>query len=58
MKNGWGKFVWINGEIYEGEFKNDIRHGEGNYKHPSGKVGKFMWKEGQIDYRLYSKEEE
>jgi hypothetical protein len=56
IKHGWGKFTWANGEMYEGEFRNDIRHGPGTYKHPSGKMGKFMWIEGQIDHRLYTKE--
>lgn len=29
-----------------------MRHGQGYYKHPSGKVGKYIWKDGHIDHRM------
>lgn len=31
MANGLGKLVFAEGEIYEGEFKDDMQHGEGKY---------------------------
>jgi hypothetical protein len=38
MKNGQGKLVWINGEEYQGYFKDDEMSG----------YGKFSLKEGAI----------
>ena len=32
IKNGRGKFTYPNGDVYDGEWKNDKRHGKGNNK--------------------------
>lgn len=29
MKSGWGRMYYANGDIYEGEWSNDKRHGNG-----------------------------
>jgi len=34
-----------------------VRHGEGTYRYPNGRVGKFLWIDGKVDHRLYSGEE-
>ena len=31
MKQGIGKCMWADGSIYEGEWLNNIRHGNGKY---------------------------
>jgi hypothetical protein len=43
MRHGEGEFKWANGQIYEGDFNNDVRSGEGVYHWPSGDkyVGEF-----------------
>ena len=28
-KNGYGVYIWLNGDKYEGHFKDDFRHGVG-----------------------------
>lgn len=28
---GFGKYYYINGDIYEGEWQNHVRHGQGTY---------------------------
>lgn len=36
MKHGRGKLVYPNGCVYEGEFKNNKRHGYGIFKNQKG----------------------
>ena len=38
FKNGRGKFKFANGNVYDGEFKNDKMEGRGVYKYASGDV--------------------
>ena len=42
--HGKGVYTFLNGEIYNGEFKNDLFHGNGIYKWPDGKTEKGHWK--------------
>ncbi len=30
-RNGWGTYYYINGDTYEGEWRNHLRHGKGTY---------------------------
>ena len=41
--NGYGKFIYDDGDIYEGDFVNGKREGQGTYTSKSGKVhiGRF-----------------
>ena len=32
-RHGTGKYIYPNGDIYEGEWKNNIREGEGTFTH-------------------------
>jgi hypothetical protein len=45
---GYGKFKWINGDIYEGEVKDGKMHGNGIYKYKNGKIYKGLFENGQI----------
>lgn len=31
MRNGHGTYIYPNGDSYEGEWSNNLRHGEGTY---------------------------
>jgi hypothetical protein len=44
--NGKGKLTGVNGDVYEGEFKNDERNGKGVYKYSNGGVFEGEWKDG------------
>ena len=37
MMNGFGKFTWRDGKLYEGEFKDGLKHGSGVHTWPEGK---------------------
>ena len=30
-RNGVGKYTYVNGDIYEGDWENNLRHGHGVY---------------------------
>lgn len=63
-KNGHGKFTWADGNIYNGEFRNNVIEGYGEYywnnstktpgesKHTNTKGGKRVyrgkWKNGMM----------
>ena len=36
MANGIGRLIHADGDVYEGEWKNDKAHGSGVYKHTDG----------------------
>ena len=43
--NGFGKYTYAsNGQIYEGNFVNGVKRGDGKITYPSGKIyeGKFL----------------
>ena len=49
-RNGEGKFVYTNGNIYIGSWKNDMRHGHGVLKFAnSGDVYEGLWKHDKMD---------
>ena len=31
--HGWGTFTYLDGHVYEGDFQNGVRHGQGTYEH-------------------------
>ena len=47
-KHGQGKEVYANGDIYDGEFANDLRNGKGVYWFSNGNVYDGQWKDGCI----------
>lgn len=39
-------YTWKDGTIYEGEFANDLKHGEGAINYGNGKIIKYQWING------------
>jgi antitoxin component YwqK of YwqJK toxin-antitoxin module len=46
-KNGKGKYFWSNGQVYEGEFKDNECHGAGVLYYLCGKKFEGQWKNGK-----------
>jgi hypothetical protein len=42
-KNGKGILTFLNGEVYEGNFKDDLKHGKGILKYTSGNFFEGEW---------------
>ncbi len=47
--NGKGKYTYIEGKIYEGEYVNGIKEGKGKLMHPDGKCFNGNFKNGVAD---------
>ncbi len=45
MADGRGKFYHADGDIYEGEWKQDKAHGKGTYIHMNGSRFEGEWNE-------------
>ena len=43
MKNGTGKYLWANGNSYEGTYVKDQIQGMGTYKWPDGQEYTGEW---------------
>lgn len=41
---GYGIFEWVNGDKYDGLWKNDKRNGEGLFCDANGEIQKSIWK--------------
>lgn len=46
--SGHGIMKWDDGKIYEGEFLNDLKHGEGKLTTTDGKVYVGKWVNGKF----------
>ena len=48
-ENGFGKFIYSDGDIYEGNFKSSYRHGQGKYVYIEGDIydGIWVWSDRQ-----------
>jgi len=46
--NGKGKYYWPDGNIYEGDFVNDIKEGSGTLYIPNGKIYRIPWKNDKM----------
>jgi radial spoke head protein 1 len=45
---GSGKYYYVNGDIYDGEWQRHVRHGQGNYHYKeTGSKYVGTWKEGK-----------
>ena len=44
--NGFGKFMWADGRVYEGHYYQDKKHGKGIYKWPDGRNYEGNFKKG------------
>jgi len=47
-QNGQGKMVWVNGDTYEGEWKNGKIHGQGTMVWVNGHTYEGEWKNGEM----------
>ncbi len=47
-QNGQGTIVWVNGDTYEGEWKNGEEHGQGTMVWANGDTYEGEWKNGAI----------
>ena len=45
--DGKGTYTWPDGRSYEGEYKNDKKHGTGTYKWADGRVYVGGWDSGK-----------
>ena len=45
-REGHGKYVWSNGEVYEGGWKNGKHHGKGKYRQANGEVYEVEYRNG------------
>ena len=45
--NGFGRFKWPDGRIFEGEYLNDKKDGFGIFNWPDGRIYKGNWKNGK-----------
>jgi radial spoke head protein 1 len=44
---GKGRAYYVNGDIYEGYYRNGLRHGAGTYYYKKGHKYEGQWKENQ-----------
>lgn len=47
-RNGWGRILWADGTINEGEFLNNVQNGYGRTIHPSGDYFEGEWVDSSI----------
>lgn len=42
--HGKGKYIWIDGDTYDGQYVHGLKHGHGTYEFPDGQkyVGNFV----------------
>ena len=43
MSNGRGRLIHADGDIYEGNWLNDMAHGKGKYTHTDGAMYEGEW---------------
>jgi len=46
--NGYGTYVWDNGDKYIGEHKNGLGHGLGTYTYADGEVERGIWENDEL----------
>lgn len=48
-REGFGKFVWENGQIFEGTWANNVRNGEGTLLLPNGNTIAGIWANDKLE---------
>ena len=43
MRNGIGRCIFADGDVYVGEWKDDAAHGLGDYEHKNGRKYVGQW---------------
>ena len=51
---GFGKYTYLDGEKYEGDWKNGKYHGQGKTTHPNGSKFVGEWKNGRWNQGTYT----
>ena len=46
-RHGFGVWTDVNGDIYRGEFKNNLRHGKGIMEYNDGRTFEGTWRDGR-----------
>jgi len=49
MKMGTGRYVWANGDTFEGSFMNDAREGKGTYRWKDGEEISGLWRNNKLN---------
>jgi radial spoke head protein 1 len=47
-RQGQGVYVYLNGDVYKGEWESDIKHGVGTYIYTNGSKKQGIWASGQL----------
>lgn len=45
-------YRWSNGAVYDGEFREDLKHGQGTIVYENGKIAKLVWKNGRAEKKI------
>jgi hypothetical protein len=56
VKKGRGVYTFGNGDVFDGEYDNNVRHGNGELKKADGEERTETWKEGKLLSFKISKE--
>jgi hypothetical protein len=48
LKDGYGKFEWPDGRVYEGQFREGKMHGRGRFKDTFGHISEGNWENGHF----------
>ena len=48
IKQGRGTYTFGNGDVFDGEYDNNVRHGSGELKKVDGEERSETWKEGKL----------
>lgn len=54
-RNGYGTYVWEDGQKYIGEWKNDVRHGKGTVFFVNGESLSGIWENGKLNGEVIKK---
>ena len=55
-RNGFGTYVWEDGQKYEGFWKNDVRHGKGTVFFKNGENLSGIWTNGNLNGEVIKKD--
>jgi hypothetical protein len=55
-RNGFGTYLWEDGQKYEGNWQDNVRHGTGKLYFSNGEVLEGTWKQGKLDGEVIKKD--